>query len=156
MSDEFDSALDAVAGAVAKILSDREVVLNRGAKDGLHIGDYVGIVDDEGSKVPDPETGEDIGELTKFKTSLRVTQVSDSLAIASTYRVRRVNRGGLGTGLRALDIGHMLKQPEWVEVPETMHVDDAEALSGESAPAVSVGDRFIEVEKDVADTGFML
>lgn len=147
---------DNIAGTVARILSDREVVLNRGAKDGVEVGDYIGIVDEEASKVTDPNTGESIGELTQFKTSLRVTQISESLAIASTYRVRRVNRGGIGVGLKALDMGRLLQQPEWVEVPETMNVETHDKAAKEEAPVVAVGDEFRVVDKDVADSGYML
>src|SRR5699024_6768020 len=145
---------DEIVGSVAKILSDREVVLNRGEKDGLYVGDYLGIVDEEASKVPDPKTGEEIGELTRFKTSLRVTQTSESLAIASTYRVRQVNRGGFGMGLKSLEVGRMLREPEWVEEPEKLKIDKNEVPAKQEAPEVAVGDRFIVVEKDVADTGY--
>lgn len=147
---------DKTVGMVARILSDREVVLNRGAKDGIQVGDYVGIVDKEASQITDPNTGEDIGELKHFKTSLRVTQISESLAIASTYRVRRINRGGIGVGLKGLDMGNLLRQPEWVEVPETMNVDPESTAANQDASAVAVGDEFLVVDKDIADTGYML
>lgn len=147
---------DKIAGTVAKVLSDREVVLNRGAKDGVKIGDYIGIIDEEASKVPDPDTGDELGELTQFKTSLRITQLSESLSIASTYRVRRVNRGGLGMGMKALEMGRLLREPDWVDEPETMNVDPESMAANQGTPVVAVGDAFLVVDKDVADSGYML
>lgn len=147
---------DQTVGAVARILSEREVVLNRGVKDGLKVGDYVGIIDQEASNVADPTTGEDIGQILHFKMSLRITQASDSLSIASTYRVQRINRGGVGKLNPMRNIGNMFEAPDWVEEVQSMRVNVEDLPSDDSESVVAVGDEFRIVPKDVADSGYML
>jgi hypothetical protein len=153
---------DQIVGTVARILSAREIVLNRGVKDGVKVGDYVGIIDreisddSEASQVADPTTGEAIGQILHFKVSLRITQVSDSVAIASTYQVQRVNRGGYGRLGNLRSLGNMFEEPDWVEEVQTMKVNVEDLPSGDSESVVAVGDEFRIVPKDVADSGYML
>lgn len=149
-----------ISGKIARVLSNQDVVLNRGQQHGISVGDYVGVIDDDDSIVENPEDGTEIGGLVSFKVSLRVTQVSESLSIASTYRVQQVNRGGLGLGT-APNLGAIsekyLREPEWVEQIERMRVSPGVAGSlGGTGSTVAVGDHFRVVPKNVADAGYAL
>lgn len=144
-----------ITGQVARVLSDQEVVLNRGETHGLSVGDYVGIINSTDTLIYDPVTEDGIDSIKVFKVSLRVTQVSERLAIASTYRMRRVNRGGIGSAAALGDMKRFITEPKWVDEIERMRVAREEVEDGPNE-VVSRGDEFIVVTKEVADAGYSL
>ena len=132
-----------IRGKIAKILSNREVVLNVGRNRGVRPGmtfDIVFEVD-----VNDPDTGEALGSVESPKTRVRVTRVYDKVAIASTYRTHRINVGGRGLGLQ----GGLFEPPKWETHPETLKViesvNDGKAGSNDPESYVSVGDPVVQV-----------
>ncbi|MGP6173648.1 hypothetical protein [Corynebacterium sp. A21] len=142
-----------IRGAVAKILSDQELVINKGTNDGIKEGDYVAVLPFAPETVEDPVSGDELGHLYRFKAALRVTQVSASLAIASTYKLRSVKVGGQGMGA----LGISFQPPKWIDEVESFDFDDsADVSDSQSSDALRVGDEFVVVPKRTADAGNML
>lgn len=144
---------ETITGKVAKVLNDREIVLNKGRRNGIEEGVYVGIVDSREYGIKDPDSNDNLGDLVRFKVSLRVTQVSETLSIASTYKVSKVNVGG------HFNFGSMkaFQPPEWVERVERISYEEDSALPIDPQESrIQVSDEFWVVEKDVADSGYAL
>ncbi len=86
-----------------------EVVINRGARDGVKIGDRF-LVYREGPQINDPDTGEDLGRIELVRGRGMVTHVQDHLATIRTTEyhrmkpvrrtIREVPSGALGGALR--------------------------------------------------------
>jgi hypothetical protein len=72
----------AVEGKVAKILGNREIVINRGRDQGVKQGMLFEIFAPEGEEVWDPDTGETLGTVEDIKARAEVTEVKDRLAVA--------------------------------------------------------------------------
>jgi hypothetical protein len=134
-----------ITGKVARVLNTRELVINRGSAHGVKRGTVFEVLDPDGSDIPDPDSGEIIGSVFRPKVRVRVTDVQPELAVASTYRTRRMNVGGAGA-LGAPDLSTLFRPPKWVEVPETFKAED---VAWEKIPAeksfVKVGDPVREV-----------
>ena len=129
-----------IRGKVARVLSSREVAINKGSQDGVRIGMIFKILSTKGSEITDPDTGESLGSVELVKTSVKVTDAQDRIAVASTYRSHRVNVGG-----RGLLISRLFEPPKWETRFETLKIDDAamEELDEEDA-IVHTGDPVIQ------------
>ena len=136
-----------VRGKVAKILSEREVALNRGLLDGVELGMRFDILNPDFQEIRDPDTNEALGFIERPKSRVRVTLVYDRVAVAETFRVRKVNVGGDGVGWG------MFQPPKWEKRYETVMDGGAKSKGGaEFSAQVSVGDpvvQIIEAESDV-------
>lgn len=71
-----------VEGKVAKILGNREIVINRGRTGGVRQGMIFEIFAAEGEEVWDPDTGETLGTVEDVKAKAEVTEVQERLSIA--------------------------------------------------------------------------
>jgi hypothetical protein len=71
-----------VAGKVAKVLGNNEVVLNRGREHGVRHGMVFEIFAPEGDEVWDPDTGETLGTVEDVKAKAEVTEVKERLSVA--------------------------------------------------------------------------
>lgn len=111
-----------IHGKVARVLSTREVALNKGANDGVQIGMIFKILNSKGLDITDPDTTEVIGSVELEKASVRVTSVQDRVSIASTFRTHRVNVGGSGVGLS--DFGRLFTPPKWESRVETFRAEE--------------------------------
>lgn len=69
---------------VAKIISERRVVLNKGEQDGISDGDDF-VVFSLGEEVHDPKTGESLGIMEKVKGKGEVIHVQDNMCTIQTY-----------------------------------------------------------------------
>ncbi len=65
-----------------------EVVINRGARNGVKLGDRFLVVG-EGPRITDPETGEDLGQLELVRGRGEVVHVQDHMATIRTIERRR-------------------------------------------------------------------
>lgn len=123
-------------GAVAALLSDRELAINVGLADGVMIGMRFKIVAREGIDVKDPTTGAVLGSVEVAKTIVKVVQVQEKLCVARTFREYKT--GGLlfGTSLGAS-----------ATVVETLKSDDPYAFEDldDANLKVKVGDPAIQV-----------
>lgn len=129
---------DVIAGKVARVNSDRELIINRGSDHGVDEGMLFRI---KGAPVDitDPETGDSIGRVSRVKVVVRVEEVDLKFCIARTFRTRRINIGGAYEGLSALS--QMFQPPKWETRIETLRRDPSQGQGlprGESV--VAVGD----------------
>jgi hypothetical protein len=141
-----------IRGRVASILNSRDLVINRGGEAGVRLGMKFAVLDPAGQDITDPETGSIIGSVSRTKVQVEVTQVTDKLAVARTYRHSTVNIGGIGSAMG--DIARMFTPPRYVERAETFKTSEAdwEPLT-ESESIVKRGDPVVQIE--VGDDGIV-
>lgn len=141
---------DPIRGAVARVLSSRELVINRGAGDGVEVGMYFAVLDPKGSDILDPQTGALLGSVERPKVFVRIASVQEHLAVARTFRKRRVNVGGKGGDLSTLLFP---APPKWVDQYESLRTDEStwEDLD-ERDSYVKTGDPVRQVSADDIET----
>ena len=134
-----------IRGSVARVLSSREVAINRGSDHGVEVGMIFKILSQKGSQITDPDTDEELGSVELEKIRVKVTDVQERIAVASTYRSHKVNVGGTGIGFGS----RMFEPPKWETRAETLKIDDAirEELS-ERDTFVYRGDPVLQVFRD--------
>ena len=108
-------------GQVARILNRRELIINRGAEDGIEVGMVFAVLDRAASEVTDPETGELLGAIHRPKVQVVVRRVEPRLAIAQTVTTR-VNRGG--SGIDWLGLSSIFAPPRYETRTETLQTDE--------------------------------
>jgi hypothetical protein len=123
---------------VAKILDTRQLVINRGAADGVQVGMRFAVLDPGSAEVIDPDTNQPLGELPRPKVQVEVVRVEGRFSVARTFKSRRVNVGGVG-GLTAF--GGIFDAPRFETQYETFKIDDAASQPlDERDSFVKVGD----------------
>ena len=140
----MSSPIEPIRGKIARVLSTRDVALNKGSVDGVQIGMVFKILSSKGAEITDPDTGEVIGSVDLEKTSVRVTSVQDRVSVASTFRTHRVNVGGSGMALTRI-----FEPPKWETHVETLetHENAREELPEEES-FVKTGDPVVQVIED--------
>ncbi len=98
-----------VEGKVAKILGNREIVINRGRGGGVRQGMMFEIFAAEGEEVWDPDTGETLGTVEDVKAKAEVTEVQDRLSIARLLTPESP-LGGAGLGEMQENLQRMFGQ----------------------------------------------
>ena len=149
---------DKIQGKVLRVLSDQDIVLDKGEADGVKEGDYIAIIDNPSSGIDFVQNGKGLGKLTTFKASLRITQVTANLSIASTYRMINVNVGGLGLGVTgAASYSHLISPPR--EEKRIQKIEGSESVNAKMSKrkvSIEEDDVFWVVPKHIADSGFSL
>jgi hypothetical protein len=132
-----------IEGAVAKILTARELVINRGSKDGVEVGMKFQVLDPKAENVEDPETGNVLGSIDRPKVEVETTRVADHLSIARTFHSQRQNLGGLSISAA---LARQFEPIRLHERYETLRTDEAtwEDLD-ESKSFVKTGDPVREI-----------
>jgi hypothetical protein len=128
-----------ITGQVARILTSRDLVINRGRTDGVTEGMKFAVLDPAGENIKDPESGESLGSIRRPKVYVQVSKVEERLALARTYRFTQVNLGGQASGSLALT--RLFMPPKWVTKYETFKTDEStwETLTEEES-IVKTGD----------------
>lgn len=138
-----------VNGVVAQIVSDREVILNRGSLDGMVVGDFYKVLDPKTIDIKDPESGKSIGSILRIKIVLKAVDVGDHLTIARTFRSKEVNVGGVGPNV----LGGLLTPPKFIDKVETLRRGEGQPEPiGERESIVAVGDPFQNATPDDVDS----
>lgn len=75
-----------IAGKVAQVVSERELVINRGSEHGVTVGMRFRILAPEPSVVTDPETEEELGEVDLTKIEVEVVEVQPKLSVCATFK----------------------------------------------------------------------
>lgn len=141
-----DAQTAKIEGKVAEIVSDRELILNRGSDHGVEKGMYFNILDTATDSIKDPDSGEVLGGFKRIKISVVAVEVGPKITLAQTFRSKRVNVGGHG-----INFGSAFTEPRYVDRMETLKLDpEAPRPIGPSESAVNVGDPF---EQGVASDG---
>ncbi|MBB3753380.1 hypothetical protein FHT44_005899 [Mycolicibacterium sp. BK634] len=74
-----------IAGQVALIEDDHTLVINRGTEAGVAAGMVFAVSSESGPMVTDPETGKELGRLSREKLRVRVFDVQPLFARAHTF-----------------------------------------------------------------------
>ena len=143
-----------IRGQVAKVLTTRELVINRGYADGVDVGMRFAVLDPRADNIKDPETGDVLGSVSRPKVNVEVTRVEERLSLAATYRKRRVNVGGQGAGLTTL--GKLFEPPLYVDEFDTFkaseqsweELDESESIVKVGDPVVQLGEREQELQTE--------
>lgn len=129
---------DRIEGKVARILTDRRLVVNRGSDDGVQVGTRFAILSSREVDIVDPDTGQKIGSVDVARTVVKVVSVDARMSIARTFR--SVRSAGIFSALTA---GETARE-------ETLRTDEAtaerEIRQGEAK--VQIGDIAVEVLGD--------
>jgi len=131
-------------GKVAKILTEREVVINIGSAQGVKKGMRFAILAPTPEEVLDPETGEVLDVVDRTKVLVQATEVREKITICSTYRTTKMSGGALST---TYAFSRLFDQPR--EIPETLRIEDS-SLPAQLSPEesyVKIGDRVKQVEE---------
>ena len=132
---------------VVRVITDREVAISGGADAGVSEGDALLILG-KPVQISDPDTGEILGEVVPTKAVVRAYDVKERFALARTFRSRRVNVGGTGSG----SFAHLFEAPKWETRTETLRrsPEAGDVLSPEES-VVEVGDPVEKFEGDIND-----
>jgi hypothetical protein len=85
-----------ICGQVALIEDDYTLVINRGAQSGVVVGMIFGVHSGTGQVITDPESGRELGRLSREKLRVRVFDVQPLFARAHTFVDTGDFRGLLG------------------------------------------------------------
>ena len=86
MDDETNSKLH--EGKVAQIVSEREIAINIGKKDGVVQGMQFSVLAATPQEVTDPDTGELLDTIDRSKIDVEATEVRDKITICSTFATK--------------------------------------------------------------------
>jgi hypothetical protein len=138
-----------IEGKVARILNNRELVINRGRQHGVLEGMRFEVLDPKGEDVLDPDTGEILGSAQRPKVRVRAVQVEDRLTVARTYESWRVNVGGTGALYPSgvFDVARALAPPRYETRYKTLATTEEtwESLD-ESERYIKTGDPVRQVQ----------
>lgn len=79
-----------VAGKVAQVLNERELVINIGQQDGVMEGQRFKVISATPLDVRDPDTGELLGSIEREKVRVQASQVFDHMTVCKPYRAHWV------------------------------------------------------------------
>lgn len=107
-------------GKVARVLNSRELAINLGTKHGVKIGMLFDVLDPKGEDIADPDSGEILGSIDRPKVRVKVISTQENLCIASTYKSKKVNIGGMGKDIAMGRIADLFMPPNYVTKFETL------------------------------------
>jgi hypothetical protein len=74
-----------IEGRVARILTERELIINRGRNDGVSPGMQFEVLASESLEITDPETGQSLGALDRPKLRVEATDVYPQFTVCETF-----------------------------------------------------------------------
>ena len=129
--------IEPLEGKVAQILNDREVVINRGSKDGVETGMKFKIV--ESLTILDPDTDEELGSIERENIRVKVIDVQPAFAIAHTYQTYQALDGMSRDLFRVAGRTYSMTKVRTIRSSE-----DASAVD---AKLVRIGDKVVQVDE---------
>ena len=124
-----------IDGKVASVLSSRELIINKGASDGVEAGMKFHV---QGTiAIVDPDSMEDLGEITRPKISVEVIEVEPRFSIARTFETYEAFNPAahaaslLGTAFQ--------RRPRRIRVGRNNNFE-------EEVVSVSVGDHVVQID----------
>ncbi len=88
-------AEDLLQGKVAKVLTEREIVINIGSARGVKKGMRFAILAATPEEITDPDTGEKLDVVDRTKVLVEATEVRSKITICSTFRTTTISGGPL-------------------------------------------------------------
>ena len=137
-----------IRGKVARVLNDREIAINIGTVHGVTVGMRFDVMDAQGQDIKDPDTDEVLGAVERPTVRVKITSVQDKLAVASTYKLKQINIGGvtLYPALGYGPIARALMPPNWVTKYETLEkTNKTQGPFEEKNSKVKTGDPIVQV-----------
>lgn len=143
-----------IEGKVAQVISERELVINRGERDGVTQGMVFRIVRSEPEVIRDPDTDEVLDEVDVTKVEVEAVTVREKVAICRTFRrivtPGRPRKAGIVSPYSALN-SSIFGDPGTPDSErfQTLRTDE-EFIAKELDPAgsyVKRGDRAVEATK---------
>ena len=125
-----------IQAKVAKILSIRELIINKGENDGVKVGMVFKIVAKDSLEIFDPESNKSLGFYDREKIKVKVTQVLDNMAVCSTFKENDdgllVFKSRSLSSLMSKDDNPTLKAAD-TSIPEPLPEKDSYINIGDSA-----------------------
>ncbi len=78
-------------GKIAQLLSDRELVINIGARDGVAKGMRFSVLAAAQLEIRDPDTNELLGTIDREKTRVEAIDVQDRITVCQTYETTQMS-----------------------------------------------------------------
>jgi len=143
---------DLLRGKVARVLNDRELVINLGSAQGVFEGMLFDIQGHNEIDIRDPDTDELLGSTGRAKVRVRVTTVQEKLSVAQTYRKHSVRTGGLASGIPTSEFFKSVARaltPSTIEFTESLKrgTEDCKPLD-ENESKVAAGDLAVQVPQE--------
>lgn len=76
-----DSPASPISGYVARLITDDELAINLGSRDGVKKDMVFSILDETTENITDPITGEDLGSIDRIKAQVKIITVSERLSL---------------------------------------------------------------------------
>lgn len=130
-----------IRGKVARVLNEREIAINVGAKKGVTVSMCFDVIHSEAEDIIDPDTGEELGSIERPKVRVEIVHAQEKLSVATTFQTERVNVGGhLGPFALAL------MPPKWIHKYETLRTKDKGWFPHHEVDSyVKIGDCVVQV-----------
>jgi hypothetical protein len=125
-----------IEGRVARILTERELIITRGRQDGVVVGMQFEVLARETLEVTDPETGESLGALDRSKVRVEATEIYDKFAICETVQL-------VDTGSGLMSPSDFFRPRR--TLPHTLNAKESLPPLSEAESIVKVGDRVRQV-----------
>ena len=141
-----------IEGRVAQILNARELVLNKGAENGVKEGMIFAVMSQNAMEIKDPETGQLLDVIDREKVRVKVSEIRDKITICRTFKTKKIGStvSSVGSALTAMEFfRNQLVHQEPKEIPETLKAEDSQLpppLTPEQS-YVKINDRMIQVKE---------
>lgn len=136
--------MNRIEAKVAEIISDRDLVLNKGANSGIRVGMRFKILHARGAEIRDPDTSEVLGSVEIEKTIVKITSISDKFAVARTFRMIVEDPGGILSSTGIFFQREFKPRKESIETLRTNGKNAKSDLSPEES-FVKIGDLAVQV-----------
>ena len=86
-----------IRGKVARVLNDREIVLNIGTAKGVTVDMYFDVIDADELEIRDPDTNQLLGSIERSKIRVKVIHAQEKLSVAACHpyvSARRLKSSG--------------------------------------------------------------
>lgn len=135
-----------IDGKVAQVLSNRQIVINAGRRDGVELGMRFAVLASEPLEIRDPESHEILGKVDREKFRVNVVEVEDRLATCQTYETALTG----GAASWALEAGNSRMWSPIRRVPKPLKAEDIPTPLSSDQLIIRVGDRVRRVADDPA------
>jgi hypothetical protein len=120
-----------IEGYVARIVTDDELIINKGSADGVNVNMIFSVLDPRTQDIRDPITGENLGSIERHKAQVRVTRISDRISMARITPARRMTLSDAASVVSGVPRSSRLTSNFW---PEGVQEGDPVRFSGKFAP----------------------
>ena len=118
--------MESIRGKVAQILDSRRIVINVGSSNGVSVGMAFQVLNPKGERILDPDSRQVIGSVESPTAQVRVVEVQERLAVASTsFANPAIVPRSLGP------LARLLMPREWIIEHETFGIGLTEVSVGD-------------------------